>query len=124
MAEHSAVAAVVESLTAGDDNADAAAILADAGINEGDEVSREQFATVIFALATAQGYDVTARADLSEKFTDAEAVSAFAQEALEWAVEAGIYQGVDVDLLDPQGMLTYEQLILVVSRYLAMISAQ
>lgn len=124
VAEHSAVAAVVESLTAGDDNADAAAILAEAGINEGDEVSREQFATVIFALATAQGYDVTARADLSEKFTDAEAVSAFAQEALAWAVEAGIYQGVDVDLLDPQGMLTYEQLILVVSRYLAMISAQ
>ena len=124
VAEHSAVAAVVESLTAGDDNADAAAILAKAGINEGDEVSREQFATVIFALATAQGYDVTARADLSEKFTDAEAVSAFAQEALAWAVEAGIYQGVDVDLLDPQGMLTYEQLILVVSRYLAMISAQ
>ena len=124
VAEHSAVAAVVESLTAGDDNADAATILADAGINEGDEVSREQFATVIYALATAQGYDVTARADLSEKFTDAEAVSAFAQEALEWAVEAGIYQGDDKGQLNPKDTLTYEQLLLIVSRYLAVISAQ
>lgn len=118
------VASAVAALTASDENADAAAILAEAGINESDEVSREQFATVIFALAEAQGVDITARADLAEQFSDADAVSAFAQEALEWAVSVGIYQGDDEGNLNPTKTLTYEQLVLIVSRYLALISTQ
>jgi len=118
------VSSVIESLTAGNENADAAAILTDAGITPESVVSREQFATVIYALAGTAGFDMTARADLAEKFTDADAVSAFAQEALEWAVEAGIYRGTSQTTLDPKSTLTYDQLILVVSRYLAMLNAQ
>ena len=55
-------------------------------------VTREQTATFLCRYAQWEGYDVSARADLSG-FPDEDAVSAYAEDALSWAVANGLISG-------------------------------
>ena len=55
-------------------------------------VTREQTATFLCRYAEWEGYDVSARADLSG-FPDENAVSAYAGDALSWAVANGLISG-------------------------------
>ena len=66
-----------------------------------DNATREVIATMMFRYAAAQGMDVSQRADLSA-YADAESVSPWAEEAVEWAVAEGV-MGVDTEVLNPQG---------------------
>ena len=66
-----------------------------------DNATREAIATMLYRYAAAQGMDVSERADLSA-YADADSVSAWAEDAVAWAVAEGI-MGVDTDVLDPQG---------------------
>lgn len=66
-----------------------------------DNATREAIATMMFRYAAAQGMDVSQRADLSA-YADAESVSPWAEEAVEWAVAEGV-MGVDTEVLNPQG---------------------
>lgn len=71
-----------------------------------DALTREQAAAVLMRWTKANGGDVTARADLSG-YPDAEDVSEWAVEYVQWAVAVGIVSGVEQPdgtlLLDAQG---------------------
>lgn len=103
---------------AGDDFGaeEVAAIAEEVGVSFEGEVTRNDLVVVLFTLAEKQGYDVSARASL-DAFTDADKAS----EAMAWAVEVGLINGVDVDKLDPTGTLTQEQLlIIIIARFMAL----
>lgn len=57
-----------------------------------DSITREQLAAFLFRYAQLKGYDVTGRDDLSA-FVDAENVSAWALESVQWAVSEGLLKG-------------------------------
>lgn len=72
-------------------------------------LTREQAVTLLCNYAKAQGLDVSAAADLSG-YPDASAVSAFAQDAVAWAVDAGLLTGTGAGTLNPQGTATRAEL--------------
>ena len=59
-----------------------------------DKLTREQLAAILYRYAEWKGMDVSARADLSQ-FADGAEVSAWAQDAMSWAVAEGIIRGYD-----------------------------
>ncbi len=70
-----------------------------------DTVTREQVAVLLYRLANHLGMDTSARADLSA-YTDAAQISAYAQEAMQWAVASGLLNGRTATTLTPQGSAT------------------
>ena len=82
-------------------------------------LTREQLVTMLYRYAEAEGYDVSAAADLSG-YPDADKVQTYAQEAMSWAVGAGLLQGRDGGLLAPAGQSTRAELATILSRFLAM----
>ena len=70
-----------------------------------DIITREQAACVLYNRALAAGEDVSARADLTG-FSDAEELSAWAYDAMSWAVSQGIFNGTDAGELQPTRALT------------------
>lgn len=79
------------------------------------DMTREQMAQFLYNYAKANGADVTATGDLSQ-FADASAVSAWAQDAMKWAVGAGLINGMD-GKLNPQGTATRAQVATVLTRF-------
>ena len=66
-----------------------------------------------------KGVDTAARADLTA-FPDAEKASAYARDALSWAVAAELVKGTkegSTIYLDPQGSATRAQVAAILSRY-------
>ncbi|MCD8356866.1 MAG: S-layer homology domain-containing protein [Clostridia bacterium] len=70
-----------------------------------DNVTRQEFAQILYAFAKQLGYDVSASADLS-RFGDSQKVAGWSQTAMKWAVGAGIMSGTNKGLLNPDGALT------------------
>ena len=69
-----------------------------------DPISREQMAVMMYRYAKYAGYDTSKKEDLGA-FRDAEEISGYAVEAIQWAVGNGIISGKDGGtMLDPQGM--------------------
>lgn len=85
-----------------------------------ENVTREQMALILFRYAKLCGKLGSADGDLSA-FADAESVSAYALDAMVWAVKNGIILGIEKDkgvyLLDPQGSATRAQTAAVFMRY-------
>ena len=79
-------------------------------------ITREQLATMLFRFSSTAPVSVPERADLSP-FADDEKVSDWANEPLEWAVEAGIVNGTDGNRLAPDGFATREQFAAIIERY-------
>ena len=78
-----------------------------AGMGDGtfapnDNVTREQFAQMMYNYAKYKEYDMTKTGDLS-KFPDNESVSGWAETALSWANGNGLINGHDDGTLAPQG---------------------
>ena len=108
--------------------ADAVAWAAESGIVNGiggnkfdpeGNVTREQIAAILFRYAAFKGVDTAARADLTA-FPDAEKTSAYARDALSWAVAAELVKGTkegSTIYLDPQGSATRAQVAAILSRY-------
>ena len=71
-------------------------------------VSREQMFTFVARYAAFTGVDTTTEGDLSA-FPDADTVSDYAVDALTWAVEAGIVNGMDSGKLEPRATSTRAQ---------------
>src|SRR5690606_18163015 len=68
-----------------------------------DNITREQIAVMLHRYAVSKGLDVKT-VNTSLDFKDANKISAFAQEAITWAVSKGIMQG-NADLtLNPLGL--------------------
>ena len=68
-------------------------------------ITREQLAAILYRYAQEKGYDITQQGDLT-RFTDGSQVSDWAEEAVTWAVGAGILHGRTGDTLDAQGTAT------------------
>ena len=68
-------------------------------------VTREQTAVLLCRFAAFRGMDTTARADLSV-YTDAAQISAYAQDAMQWAAAVGLVNGRTATTLVPQGSAT------------------
>lgn len=79
-------------------------------------VTREEFVSFLYRYAQLQGNIDGEPADLSG-FQDAASVSAWAKNAVEWAVRQGIAVGVETDVLAPQGTATRAQAIAFLYRY-------
>lgn len=82
-------------------------------------LTREQAACVLYNRAVVAGEDASARADLMA-YPDAGDVSAFAEEAMGWAVAEGAISGKEptpgVKLLDPQGACTRAEMAAILMR--------
>ena len=82
-------------------------------------VTREQTATFLCRYAQWEGYDVSARADLSG-FPDEDAVSAYAEDAVSWAVANGLISGSaqnDTNYLLPGGTAIRAQSAAIMVRF-------
>ena len=80
-----------------------------------DPITREQLAVMLCRFAQSQGED-TAPGGLQD-FADAGDVSAFAREAMGWAVSAGRLTGKDGGRLAPQGSATRAEAAAILMRY-------
>jgi len=80
-----------------------------------EQVTREQLAAILFRYMSSIGADTSRRGDISG-FRDYGEVSAWAAEALRWAVEAGIMNGRGADELAPGGTATRAEVAAVMER--------
>ena len=78
-------------------------------------ITREQLAAMLMNYADYKGIDVSARADLSG-YSDQP--SAWAGEAVQWAVSEGLIAGVTDDELQPQGNATRAQVAAMLQRFI------
>lgn len=84
-------------------------------------VTREQLATILYRYMKSQGHDVTKRSALGS-FSDSASVSSWAQEAMEWAVAAGVLNGKSGGLLDPGGNASRAEVATMLERLVRLIS--
>ena len=70
-----------------------------------DPVTREQMAAIFHRYAGYKDYDGTAQGDLSA-FTDAASVGDWAREALIWAVDKGLINGMGEDVYKRQPLFS------------------
>lgn len=105
--------------------ANAVAWAYDAGIAKGvsetrfapnEAVSREQLVTFLARYTEWSGHTVKAEGDLSA-YTDAARVGSYAQASIIWAVEKGLIDGTEENVLSPQSSATRAQTATVLLRY-------
>lgn len=82
-----------------------------------DAITREQMAAILYNYADYKGYDVSARADLSD-YADAADVSSWAEDVLSWANAEGLINGMTATTIDPQGATTRAQTAAMFERFL------
>ena len=70
----------------------------DGDFGPNDNITREQMAVMLMNYAKFKGIDISAKNDLSQ-FADAENTSAWAVEAVKWAVAEGLITGRDTGLM-------------------------
>ena len=83
-------------------------------------ITREQMAAILYRYSEYKTYDTGKRGDLT-KFPDASKVSAYANDAIAWAVGEGLIGGNVINgktLLDPQGNATRAQVATILMRFI------
>ncbi len=71
-----------------------------------DTITREQLVTIMYRLAKLENSETTGYRSQLGSFSDRESVSEWAYDAIGWAVNAGIINGKDNNILDPRGNAT------------------
>ena len=89
----------------------------------GDTVTRQQIAVMLYRYAVKTGCSTDERGDLSD-FADAETVADWAEEAMSWAVGAGILNGDDEGKLLPEDGAERAQVAAMVHRFQTWLEAQ
>lgn len=84
------------------------------GSNPGNPVTRQQLVTLIWRAEGEPEGDLSVLAD----HPDAASVSAYAQEAMAWAIENGVISGTTQGTLNPQGNANRAQLAVILYRYI------
>ncbi len=80
-------------------------------------VTREQMAAILYRYAQFSGYDVETGGELPD-FADLADISQYALDALVWACQNGLINGLDGNLLSPQGTATRAQTATILTRCL------
>lgn len=89
------------------------------GTNPEGVITREQLATMLYRFAEKNGEDVSVGKDTNIlSFTDAEQVSEWAMDAMQWAVGAGVLGGKDGGRLDPAGTASRAETAVMLMRFL------
>ena len=86
------------------------------GFGPEDIITREQMALILYRYAQYKGYDTSAT-DALNGFADAGAVSGWAEDAVAWAVGAGLMEGKGGDVLDPAGTATRAEAAAILARF-------
>lgn len=81
-----------------------------------DVITREQLVSVLYRYAQMKGYSTLTSGGLTA-FSDAGTVHDYARDAMDWAVTAGLVNGVGADRLDPAGTATREQVAAIFMRF-------
>lgn len=81
------------------------------------QVTREQFALILYGMAQKNDYDVSASADLSA-FSDVKRVSGWAVTAMQWAVGEGIIKGTNFGQLNPKGALSRAEAAVMIQQFI------
>lgn len=82
-----------------------------------DPVTREQLAAFLYRYATLCGYDCKPNGDLSG-YKDRNQISAYALDAISWAVGAGIINGTSATTLEPRSNATRAEIAAMLCRLL------
>ena len=84
-----------------------------------DEITREQFATILYRYAEKEGIDVSFDSEKVNltNYEDEDRISEYAVNALSWANETGLIKGVTVTTLEPQGKATRAQAATIFMRF-------
>ena len=80
------------------------------------DITRETLATFFRTYSEKKGRDVTGTADLS-KYTDEAQISAWAKNAVSWAVASGLISGTSATTVSPKSTATRAQVALIVMNY-------
>ncbi|MDL2274343.1 S-layer homology domain-containing protein, partial [Oscillospiraceae bacterium OttesenSCG-928-G22] len=84
-----------------------------------DNVTREQFATILYRYAKFKGIDVSVGEDTNIlSFGDAMDVSEYAVAAMQWACGDGVITGKPGGLLDPKGSATRAEAAAMLHRFI------
>ena len=89
------------------------------GRNPENQVTREQFVVMLHRYAGSP-----AATERELHFSDAEAVNAYAREAVRWAVENGILGGYQDGSVTPRGKITRAQTAAMLARYVEFLNQQ
>ncbi len=81
-----------------------------------DNITREQMAAIMMRYADYKGIDTSARADISG-FVDANEVSDWAYENMQWANAVGLINGRGNNMLVPQGNTTRAEMAAILMRF-------
>ena len=87
----------------------------------GQDVSREQLATFLYRYANAYGVDTSSRSSLNG-FGDSAKVSAYAKDAMEWCVGAGLIKGTGNNSLSPNGKSKRGEVAAILMRFVEYIN--
>jgi len=68
-----------------------------------DPITREQLANVFYRYAAFKGFNTSAQADITAKFTDSANTHSWAETALKWANAEALINGKENNRLDPTG---------------------
>ena len=80
-------------------------------------ITREQLVSIFYNYAKYKGYDLSQTNTLSQ-FTDEDLVSAWAQNAVAWAVNNGIMAGEGNGILNPKGKATRAEISAMLHRFM------
>ena len=89
------------------------------GFEPDGQITREQLATILYRYADFLGLDTSAAGPLSQ-FSDGDKVSAWAEEAMQWAVGSGLLTGKGNGTVDPTGNATRAEVAAILQRMVAM----
>lgn len=81
-----------------------------------DSVTREQFVAMLYRFAKSENGNLENNGSL-QQFTDEDTVSDWAKEAMTWAVDAGIINGLSDKTLNPSGITTRAQAAVMLQRF-------
>ncbi|MDR0889249.1 MAG: alpha/beta fold hydrolase [Oscillospiraceae bacterium] len=81
-----------------------------------DPITREQMATILYRYAQYKEY-ATVIATEHRAFADAAKISAWAKDAMTWAVQVELINGMGNDILDPQGNAERCQVAAILTRF-------
>ena len=87
------------------------------GMNMTGEVTREQLAAILYRYAKLKGYD-TSKSNKLDSFKDADKVSSWAVEAMQWANAESLINGKSNSMLDPQGKATRAETAAILMRFM------
>jgi hypothetical protein len=82
-----------------------------------ENVTREQFAAILYNYAKYKNQNVTGTADLAT-YTDAGEISGWATDAMAWASSTGLITGRTPTTLAPQGTATRAEAAMLLQRYI------